>query len=185
MATRRLKDLPQNLDKQISKDFNALIRKIHKTLATKKHSPVYTGFFASSWKVQGTPINPTDPIEKFEPWANIKRQATAEFLKNKTANKKYKSTGYYNVKPVIKPRFPIERVFNYTRAVYIGNKAEYSVYALEGGKLQLFIQGSLGKMIKNTMTDKGKIFIGTQSTFDNTPKSNATQKPSSVKYTEF
>ena len=28
---------------------------------------------------------------------------------------------------------------------------------LEGGKFQLFIQGSLGKMIKENLTDKGKI----------------------------
>ena len=185
MTTRALKDLPKDLDGQISKDFNALIRKIHRTLATKKHSPVYTGFFASSWKAQGTPVRPKDPIEKFSPWNTIKRQATAEFLKNKTANKGNKSTGYYNVKPFIQPRFPVDRVFNYKRTVYIGNKAEYAVYALEGGKLQLFIQGSLGRMIKETMTDKGKIFLGGGTTFNNSPGSTRTQRPASVKYTEF
>ena len=51
MTIRDIRRLPKDLDRQISKDFNALIRKIHRTLATKKHSPVYTGFFASSWVI--------------------------------------------------------------------------------------------------------------------------------------
>ena len=185
MTTRRLEDLPPDLNKQISRDFNALIKKVHRTLSTKKHSPVYTGFFASSWVAQGSPVNPRDAIEKFSPWAGIKQQATAEFLKNRTANAANKSTGYYNVKPIIEPRFPVKRAFNYRRSVFIGNRVEYSVYALEGGKLQLFIQGSLGRMIKETMTDKGKLFLGGSTTFNNSPVSTATQRPASVKYTEF
>ena len=185
MTTRDIRNLPKDLDRQISKDFNALIRKVHRTLSTKKHSPVYTGFFASSWKAQGTPVRPIDPIEKFSPWNSIKRKATAEFLKNKTANEGNKSTGYYNVKPFIQPRFPVDRAFNYKRTVYIGNKAEYAVYALEGGKLQLFIQGSLGKMIKETMTNKGKLFLGGKTTFDNSPMSTKAQSDPSVRYTEF
>ena len=185
MVTRTLRDLPKDLDKNISRDFNALIKKVHRTLSTKKHSPVYTGFFASSWVAQGSPVKPRDAIEKFSPWAGIKQQATAEFLKNRTANAGNKSTGYYNVKPIIEPRFPVKRAFNYRRSVFIGNRVEYSVYALEGGKLQLFIQGSLGRMIKETMTDKGKLFLGGSTTFNNSPGSTATQRPASGKYTEF
>ena len=185
MVTRTLRDLPKDLDKNISRDFNALIKKVHRTLSTKKHSPVYTGFFASSWVAQGSPVKPRDAIKKFSPWAGIKQQATTEFLKNRNSNAGNKSTGYYNVKPIIEPRFPVKRAFNYRRSVFIGNRVEYSVYALEGGKLQLFIQGSLGRMIKETMTDKGKLFLGGSTTFNNSPGSTATQRPASVKYTEF
>ena len=186
MAKDFLKSDPiGDFEQQFNQDYNQLIRKVHKGLSTKKRSPVYTGFFASSWKAQGTPVRPKDPIEKFSPWNTIKRQATAEFLKNKTANKGNKSTGYYNVKPFIQPRFPVDRVFNYKRTVYIGNKAEYAVYALEGGKLQLFIQGSLGKMIKETMTEKGKVFLGGSTTFNNSPMSTGIQSDPSVRYTEF
>ena len=185
MVTRTLRDLPKDLDKNISRDFNALIKKVHRTLSTKKHSPVYTGFFASSWVAQGSPVKPRDAIEKFSPWAGSKQQATTEFLRNRNANAGNKSTGYYNVKPVIEPRFPVKRAFNYRRSVFIGNRVEYSVYALEGGKLQLFIQGSLGRMIKETMTDKGKLFLAGSTTFNNSPGSTATQRPASVKYTEF
>ena len=40
-------------------------------------------------------------------------------------------------------------------------------------------------MIKETMTDKGKLFLGGSTTFNNSPGSTATQRPASVKYTEF
>ena len=60
MVARTLRDLPKDLDKNISRDFNALIKKVHRTLSTKKHSPVYTGFFASSWQAQGSPVRATD-----------------------------------------------------------------------------------------------------------------------------
>ena len=41
---------------QINADFNTVINKTHKSLSTKSHSPVWTGFFASSWKVQTTGV---------------------------------------------------------------------------------------------------------------------------------
>ena len=178
MVYKNLRQLPKDLDKDISRDFNALIKKIHRTLSTKKHSPVYTGFFASSWKVQSSPVKANDFIQKFEPWKGIKREATRMFLASSVKENRPKN-------PVIEPRYPVKRAFNYQRSVYIGNKAEYSIYALEGGKLQMFIQGSLGKMISETMTDKGKIFLGGSTTFNNSPKSTKTQRNVGIKYTEF
>ena len=158
MTIRTLKELyskNRDLDRKISKDFNALIRKVHTQLSTKKRSPVYTGFFASSWVAQGSPIKATDKIENFKPWSGIKKQAMTAFLAGTGGNKPQN--------PVVQPRFPVKRAFNYKRPVYIGNKAKYAIYALEGGKIQLFIQGSLGKLIKETMTDKGlpkgKLFV--------------------------
>ena len=178
MTTRRLEDLPPDLNKQISRDFNALIKKIHAELSTKEKSPVYTGFFASSWMAQGSPVRARDKIERFQPWAGIKREATRMFLASSVKENRPKN-------PVIQPRYPVKRAFNYKRAVYIGNKAEYSIYALEGGKLQMFIQGSLGKMISQTMTDKGKLFLGGSTTFNNSPKSTKTQRNVGIRYTEF
>jgi len=171
MTTRDIRNLPKDLDRQISKDFNALIKKVHAQLSTKKRSPVYTGFFASSWKAQSSPVRPTDRIEKFQPWAGIKRQATGAFLAG--------TGGSVPANPVIKPRFPVKRAFNYTRPVYIGNKAKYAVYALEGGKVQLFIQGSLGKLIKETMTDKGKLFVASGAT------SGFGSASPGIRYTQF
>jgi len=178
MVARTLRDLPKDLDKNISRDFNALIKKVHRTLSTKKHSPVYTGFFASSWVAQGSPVKPRDFIQQNQPWAGIKREATRMFLASSVKENKPKN-------PVIQPRYPVKRAFNYKRPVYIGNRAEYSIYALEGGKLQMFIQGSLGKMISQTMTDKGKLFLGGSTTFNNSPTSTRTQRNVGIRYTEF
>ena len=171
MTIRDVRKLPKDLDMKISKDFNALIRKVHTQLSTKKRSPVYTGLFASSWKVQSSAIKATDKIEKFKPWSGIKKQATTTFFAGTGGDKP--------LNPVVQPRFPVKRAFNYKRSVFIGNKAEYAVYALEGGKVQSFIQGSLGKMIKETMSDKGKLFVGGSTT------GGFGSSQGGVKYTEF
>ncbi len=41
MTIRDVRKLPKDLDMKISKDFNALIRKVHTQLSTKKASPTY------------------------------------------------------------------------------------------------------------------------------------------------
>ena len=171
MTIRDVRKLPKDLDMKISKDFNALIRKVHTQLSTKKRSPVYTGFFASSWKVQSSAIRATDKVKNFKPWSGIKKQATTTFFAGTGGDKP--------LNPVVQPRFPVKRAFNYKRSVFIGNKAEYAVYALEGGKVQSFIQGSLGKMIKETMSDKGRLFVGGSTT------GGFGSSQGGVKYTEF
>ena len=153
-VTKRLEDLPKDLDRQISADFNELLQEIHTDLSKKDKMPVWTGFFASSWKIQGTAIIPTDRVENHEPWASIKRAASLEFFATG------KSSRPKN--PKIEPRFPIgeeQRIFNYKKPVYIGNKAVYSIYVLESGKLQRYI-GSLGKKVKQKMTNKNKVRFG-------------------------
>jgi len=171
MTIKDIRNLPKDLDRQISRDFNILIKKVHAQLSTKKRSPVYTGFFASSWKAQSSPVKATDFIQKHQPWSGIKQQATTAFLSGTGGNAPRNS--------VVRPRFPVKRAFNYKRPVFIGNKAEYSLYALEGGKVQLFIQGSLGRMIKETMTDKGRLFVG-----GSTSGGFGSASPG-VQYTEF
>ena len=162
MAKRKdlLKSNPVNdLQAQINADFNSLIRKTHKSLSTKTHSPVWTGFFASSWKVQTTGVRAKDDIRKFKPWSNIKKAST------KSINGKWGSTRPGN--PTIKIRYPVKRTFNIDRPVFIGNRAKYAGYALEGGKIQRFIQGRLAKLIKETMSEKkakGKIFLQSRQT---------------------
>jgi len=126
-AVRSLDLVGPDLEAYMQESFNRLILTIMRRLATKKRSPVYTGFFASSWKANTSPIKATDKVENFQPWAGLRKVKRAD-LKNKD----YK----------IDPRFyPPEKAFNYKRRVYIGNTAEYAVYALESGKVQQFVQG--------------------------------------------
>jgi len=149
MAKDFLKEDPiKDLESQLNADFNKLVRKVHRSLSTKKRSPVYTGFFASSWKAQTMGVKAKDDVYKFQPWANLAREG-----------KKKKPT------PKIQPRFKVDKTFNYKRPVFIGNRAKYAAYALEGGKVQVFIQGELGKLIKETMKEKkGRLFVASRRT---------------------
>ncbi len=151
MAKDFLKSDPiGDFEQQFNQDYNQLIRKVHRGLSTKKRSPVYTGFFASSWKAQTMGVRAKDKVENFKPWSDIK-----------------KSVAFTNQKPAykIQRRFPVEKTFNFKKPVFIGNRAKYAAYALERGKVQVFIQGELGKLIKETMKDKkGKLFVASRQT---------------------
>ena len=155
MAVRRLRDLPKDLDKKISRDFNNLVKDVHGELSSEQNMPVWTGFFASSWKASNTPVSATHDIMDYQPWASIKYEV---FLGFKNTGQSRRPSN-----PEILPRFPVgegERIFNYRKGVFIGNKANYSQYVLESGEIQDFVQGQLGRLIRENMSDKGKIFIG-------------------------
>ena len=155
MAVRRLRDLPKDLDKKISRDFNNLIKDVHSELTSEQNMPVWTGFFASSWKASNTPVQPDQDVMSHQPWASIKQEVFEGFKLTKQS--------ISPEEPVVQPRFPVgqgERIFNYRKGVFIGNKANYSQYVLESGEIQDFVQGQLGRLIRENMSDKGKIFIG-------------------------
>ena len=148
-----------DMQAQINADFNTLIRKTHKSLSTKTHSPVWTGFFASSWKAQTTGVRAKDDIRKFKPWSNIKKQNS--FSRNGRWNSKRPSN------PTIRIRYPVNRTFNINKPVFIGNRAKHAAYALEGGKIQNFIQGRMAKLIADTMKEKktkGRMFLQSRQT---------------------
>ena len=137
-------DVVGDLEAQLNRDFNTVIKKAHKSLGTETHSPVYTGFFASSWKVANTPPKAKDDILKFKPWSEIKRQ----------------SKGKRPLNPKVQPRFKVNRTFDIKKTVFIGNTVKYASYALEGGKIQNFVQGRMGQIIKENMKEKkGKLFL--------------------------
>ena len=155
MAVRSLKELPKDLNKKISRDFNNLVKDVHGELSSEQNMPVWTGFFASSWKASNTPVSATHDIMDYQPWASIKQQVFEGFKLTKESEKPDA--------PVVKPRFPVgegERIFNYRKGVFIGNKANYSQYVLETGEIQDFVLGQLGRLIRENMSDKGKLFIG-------------------------
>tara|TARA_A100001515_G_scaffold49244_1_gene38969 strand:- start:908 stop:1459 length:552 start_codon:yes stop_codon:yes gene_type:complete len=160
MAKRRplqKSDPVGTLEDQLNQDFNDLIRDIHKNLSTKKHSPVYTGFFASSWKVQTMAVNAVEKAEDHQPWKGIKRIASEYFFENK------RTMPANQVPHKIEMRYPVKKTFNFKKPVFIGNRAKYAAYALENPKVATFIQGSLGKLIKQNMKEKkGKLFIASR-----------------------
>lgn len=145
---RPLSQAKSDLDDYLNQSFNRLIATTMRRLATRKRSPVYTGFFASSWKVSSSPIIGKDKVEDFTPWSEIKQRKSKD-----RKNKEYQ----------IIPRFyPPDKTYNYKRRVFIGNTAEYSVYALQSGKVQRFVQGPEMKRLVTEAFDerKARISIG-------------------------
>jgi len=151
MAKQRpLSQAKSDLDSYLNQSFNRLIATTMRRLATKKRSPVYTGFFASSWQASSSPIIAKDRVEAFAPWSEIRQRKSKD-----RNNKEYQ----------IIPRFyPPDKPYNYKRRVYIGNTAEYSIYALESGKVQQFAQGPEMRMLVTEAFDerKARISIGSR-----------------------
>jgi hypothetical protein len=133
-----------DLEAHMQESFNRLTREIMRKLATKKRSPVYTGFFASSWKADRRKIQPIDDLE--QPWLGIKRKKDAD-----RKNKDYK----------IDPRFyPPDKEFNYKRRVFIGNQVKYAVWALEDGRVQRFVQSpEMQEMVKRNFKERRRALI--------------------------
>ena len=114
-AARSLDLVGPDLEAYMQESFNRLILTIMRRLATKKRSPVYTGFFASSWKVSKSRPRPTHKVEDYEPWATIKKEKRRRF------------PGFT---PRIEPRFDIPS-FTSDDTIFIGNTTKYARYALE------------------------------------------------------
>ena len=133
-----------DLEAHMQESFNRLTREIMRKLATKKRSPVYTGFFASSWQASKSKIQPTDELE--EPWLGIKKKKDAN-----PGNKEYN----------IDPRFyPPDQEFNYKRRVFIGNKVKYAVWALEDGRVQRFVQSpEMAKLVQNNFKERRRALV--------------------------
>ena len=147
------------LENELNQDFNIVIDKMHKSLSTKTHSPVWTGFFASSWKVDTKAIPATEAVEDNPEWAAIKRERSIDYFTRKKAGPPYQKQ-LPPENPLIRIRHPITKAYNIKRPVFIGNTAKYAAYALEGGKIQNFIQGRMKDIInKNMKEKKGKLFL--------------------------
>ena len=141
---------------QLDADFAQAIRDIHDGLSSETGSPVYTGFLASSWKVRRNPIDQTDAREDFEPWASIKREHDLP-----KGGEGWKPAGSRPDNPVIEPRFPVGTNYKLRdKDIYIGNTAEYAGYASENPIISQWVQGEAGKIIKDNMREKGKIYVG-------------------------
>lgn len=140
MARKRgLTKIVPDLNNALERDFNAFIEFALTKLADKDNSPVYTGFFASSWRAGTQRARPQDKIADFEPWNRLKERRDAG------------DASAYR----IAPRYPIPR-FSIKTKVFIGNTVEYAAYALESPKVAFFVQGTLGKMINGMFNDRRK-----------------------------
>ena len=154
-----------NTVSQLDADFAQTIKDIHEKLSEEhdektEGSPIYTGFLASSWKVRRKPIQQTESVYEKEPWADIRRQLDNVWAPTKEERQK-KRRELSNQIAYVNPRFPVGTDYKFINAdIYIGNTAEYAGYSAEDGKISTFVQGTIGKIIKDNMKEKSRIFIG-------------------------
>ena len=143
-ADTDLFDFETDFEAYFDQGFNKFINDVVNDLSTPQNSPVYTGYFASSWKAQGgsavrrenRATSDKNRREK-EPWATVYHTKTEGkggvmtpwgVKKNiGSIQRRFGNNGYYfNFK-----KYPV---------VYIGNAAAYAAYALEDGLSLAYIQ---------------------------------------------
>jgi len=148
MARRRsINEIVPDLNRELNSAWNGFIKQVSTDLATDRNkggvSPAYTGFFASSWKASLTPNAPTDRVQDYPTWYKIKKQRDKKLP----------------AQPKIKPRFTVG-TFKITDTVYIGNKVEYAIYALESPDISSYVQGQLRGLIRNTFRERQTVIVG-------------------------
>ena len=166
-ASTDLDDFENDYEAYFDRAFNNLIELTLRKLATRENSPVYTGYFASSWRagkrqIQREKRKDSDRNRRTkEPWATVYKTKTRGTGDTLTMWGVKKNLGE------IQPRFPQAPSFNFKKdkKVYIGNQANYAPYALEDGMTIAFIQGEMKKLIDDTFREKpilGRIAVGAE-----------------------
>lgn len=144
-ASTDIFDFETDYEAYFDRAFNKLINTILDDLATPQNSPVYTGYFASSWKAQAgggvgkeTQADSDRNRREREPWKNVYHEPTPGKGGVETPWGIKKNMG------IIERRFNKNGFyanFKQYKTVYIGNRAHYAAYALEDGLTVAYIQG--------------------------------------------
>ena len=146
-STRNIDKIIPDLEGNLERDLNTLVRAVLSDLSTKENSPVDTGFFASSWTAGTQRPRPDEARESVAPWSNIKPRRDGK---------------QNNPQAVIEPRF-IDSVANFKpfSKVFIGNRSQYAARALASprSKIPQYVQGDLRNLINQMFTDKPKLGI--------------------------
>jgi|TARA_R100000664_G_scaffold29347_1_gene41177 hypothetical protein len=147
--TRAIDNIVPDLEGNLQRDFNNLIRAVLVDLSQENPSPVDTGFFASSWTASTQRPRPDQPREDHAPWSNIKP--------NRKGGKAVGST--------IQPRFINELSYSFKpfSKVFIGNRSQYAARALasRNSHIPRYVQSELASVIKNIFTNKPKLGVAT------------------------
>ena len=147
-STRNIDKIIPDLEGNLERDLNTLVRAVLSDLSTKENSPVDTGFFASSWTASTQRPRPDEARESVAPWSNIKPRRRGD---------------QSNPQAVIEPRFidTINYNFKPFSKVYIGNRSQYAARALASPNSQVpqYVQGKLRPLINAIFTEKPKLGI--------------------------
>ena len=147
MATARaINNIIPDLEGNLERDLNTLVRAVITDLSTEENSPVDTGFFASSWTAGTQRPRPDEPRESIAPWSNIKPTRR----------------GARSPQAKVEPRF-INSIPNFKpfSKVFIGNRSQYAARALASPRSEIpqYVQGKLRPLINRIFTDKPKLGV--------------------------
>ena len=145
-STRNLDKIIPDLEGNLKRDLNKLVKAVIADLSTEENSPVDTGFFASSWTASTQRPRPDEARESVAPWSNIKPTRR----------------GQRSPQAKVEPRF-INSIPNFQpfSKVFIGNRSQYAARALASprSKIPQYVQGDLRNLINQMFTDKPKLGI--------------------------
>ena len=144
--TKNINQIKKDLENNLERDLNKLVKAIIADLSTEENSPVDTGFFASSWTASTQRPRPDEARESVAPWSNIKptrrgQRSTQAKVEHRVIN------SIPNFKPFSK--------------VFIGNRSQYAARALASprSKIPQYVQSDLRNLINQIFTDKPKLGI--------------------------
>ncbi len=139
--SRGIENIEKDLTGNLERDLNTLVRAIITDLSTEKHSPVDTGFFASSWTASTQRPRPDQSRKDHAPWSGIKPSRNGTKASGAVVEPRFLDTLSFNFKPFSK--------------VFVGNRSEYAASAL-GSRRSKIVKyvGTLGQLINATFTDK-------------------------------
>ena len=145
-STRNIDKIIPDLEGNLERDLNKLVKAVIADLSTEENSPVDTGFFASSWTASTQRPRPDEPRESVAPWSNIKPTRR----------------GQRSPQAKVEPRF-INSIPNFQpfSKVFIGNRSQYAARALASprSKIPQYVQSDLRNLINQMFTDKPKLGI--------------------------
>ncbi len=137
--------LMAEMEADITVGFNKLAELVVDDLSTNVReggvSATLTGFYASSWKADKTPIQYNDRVQAHQPWAD-KRDAYDATRKRPT--------------PTIDKRHTIPK-FNINDTMYIANTAEYTSAAFSYSAVVEYAQYQVNKRIEQAFSDRSII----------------------------
>ena len=144
--TKNINQIKKDLENNLERDLNKLVKAIIADLSTEENSPVDTGFFVSSWTAGTQRPRPDEARESVAPWSNIKPTRR----------------GQRSPQAKVEPRF-INSIPNFKpfSKVFIGNRSQYAARALASprSKIPQYVQSDLRNLINQIFTDKPKLGI--------------------------
>ena len=140
--TRNINKIAPDLQGNLERDLNILVRAIITDLSTEQNSPVDTGFFASSWTASTQRPRPNESRKDHAPWKGIKPSRDGTKASGAVVEPRFLNTLSFNFKPFSK--------------VFIGNRSQYAARALasSNSEIPLYVQNVIGIKINEIFTNK-------------------------------